>query len=793
MANATSPIDFSLFNAFTDGFYAIDSAWHYVYVNKKGAQLAQKTQKEMIGRTPQELFSDAHVLAFGDTLTHVMEERTSRTIEAYYPRYKKWYENTMFPIGDGAGIIARDITSRKQLEETLRLTTRQFRTLADSIPNLAWMANESGYILWYNSRWYEYTGTTPTQMEGWGWEKVHDPKILPQVLKKWKNSIRTGTPFEMTFPLRSKSGEYHQFLTKVIPIKDEEGKVLRWIGSNTDISNQLKAEEDQLRLAEIVKSSDDAIISKNLDSIITTWNAAAEKMFGYSAREIIGKSIRIIIPRESQKEEDEILAKLKKGQRIEHFETIRVRKDGQKITVSLTISPIKNAAGKIIGASKIARDITTQKQTEDNLKFLSNVSKTLASSLDYEKTLTSVAQLAVPHIADWCSIEMLNGEGFLEPMALAHKDPKMVKWAKDLRKINPPNMKARTGLANVLRTGKTEIYPYIDEKLLEQRARNKKELSLLKKLQLISAIIVPIIAHGKSIGGITFITTQERKRYTQSDVAMAEELASRASLAIENAQLYKDMQRELTERKKLERQKDEFIGVASHELKTPVTSIKSFAQILQYKFKKKGFHNESELLGKLDAQIDKLTALIGDLLDVTKIEAGQLLFNNDTFAFDELIAEIVEEMQRTTERHTIRIKGKIGKTITSDRERIGQVLINLISNAIKYSPYAKEIIVSSSVVNDAIQVCVQDFGVGISEDKQEKVFDRFFRVSGPDKETYPGLGLGLFISNEIVKRLDGKIWVKSIEGKGSTFCFSLPIRKKRKTTVKKAPSIHKSA
>src|SRR5581483_9243880 len=170
---------------------------------------------------------------------------------------------------------------------------------------------------------------------------------------------------------------------------------------------------------------------------------------------------------------------------------------------------------------------------------------------------------------------------------------------------------------------------------------------------------------------------------------------------------------------------------------------------------------EAELLGKLDAQINKLTGLIGDLLDVTKIEAGQLIFNKDTFSFDELI----EEMQLTTEKHAIYIKGKTKKIITSDKERIGQVLINLIGNAIKYSPYTKEIFVHSSFENDAIKVCVQDFGVGITKDKQEKVFDRFFRVSGPDKETYPGLGLGLYISNEIIKRLRGKIWVQSIEGK----------------------------
>jgi signal transduction histidine kinase len=261
---------------------------------------------------------------------------------------------------------------------------------------------------------------------------------------------------------------------------------------------------------------------------------------------------------------------------------------------------------------------------------------------------------------------------------------------------------------------------------------------------------------------------------------MVEDLASRVSLAIENAKLYRQMQKELVQRKKLEKQKDEFIGVASHELKTPVTSIKSFAQILRYKFEREGRSKEADLLGKLDLQIDKLTSLIGDLLDVTKIEAGKMLFTESMFDFDALVSEITEEMQRTTERHTLSIQGKTGKMIFGDRDRIGQVLINLISNAIKYSPQAKKINITVSLESGKVKVCVQDFGIGIRREKQDKVFDRFFRVSGPGKETYPGLGLGLYISSQIIKRSGGKIWVESVEGKGSMFCFVLPLDKQKR-------------
>lgn len=643
-------IDFSVFDYFTDGFYAINKKWQYIYVNRQGAILAQMSPKELLGKRPQDIFPYAHKIDFGKAVRAVMREHKSQTIEAYYSRYNKWYENLVFPIPEGVGILARDITKRKQ------------------------------------------------------------------------------------------------------------------------------AEEDQARLAAIVTSSDDAIISKDLTSKIISWNEGAEKIFGYHADEMIGKSIRTIIPSKLQKEEDIIIAKLKKGQRIEHFRTIRMTKDGRKIAVSLMISPIKDAKGKVIGASQIAQDITAIKHYEDNLRFLAASSKELNKSLEYEKTLNNIAKLAVPDIADWCSIDMLNPLGYLEQVALAHKDPEKIKWAKELRKKSPPRMDVAIGIPHVLRTGKPEFLPYIDEKLLMQNTQNETERELIKKLQLSSIIIVPIFRQRKPVGAITFVTTESRRKYTQNDLSIAQEVGHRASLAIENSLLYKATQKELIERKKLEKQKDEFIAVASHELKTPVTSIKSFAQLLHYRMKKEGRLHDAELLGKLDAQIDKLTSLIGDLLDVTKIEGGRLMFTETAFDFDELIDEIIEEMQRTTDRHALIRVGKAGKTVVGDRERLGQVLTNLISNAIKYSPSAEKILIHTTQDKKNIKVCVQDFGVGILRDKLDKVFDRFFRVSGPNQETFPGLGLGLYISNEIVKRWKGKIWVESIEGKGSTFCFTFPIK-----------------
>lgn len=234
---------------------------------------------------------------------------------------------------------------------------------------------------------------------------------------------------------------------------------------------------------------------------------------------------------------------------------------------------------------------------------------------------------------------------------------------------------------------------------------------------------------------------------------------------------------DIEDQKKALQKKDEFISVASHELKTPVTSLKGFTQILQMSFENEGNELANKLLPKMDLQINKLTNLINDLLDVTKINSGQLRLDEENFNFNELVMETVEEVQRTTKTHQIETKLANDEKIFGDKNRIGQVIINLLSNAIKYSPNSYTVNVTSKTENGFIKLCVQDYGIGIPAAQQSKLFTRFFRVNDDKTNTFPGLGLGLYITNEIIKRHNGTISFTSEEGKGSIFCFKLPIDK----------------
>jgi two-component system CheB/CheR fusion protein len=238
------------------------------------------------------------------------------------------------------------------------------------------------------------------------------------------------------------------------------------------------------------------------------------------------------------------------------------------------------------------------------------------------------------------------------------------------------------------------------------------------------------------------------------------------------------LQKESIHQKKALEKKDEFISIASHELKTPVTSIKGYVQLLRYNFHNEGNEEAAAMLGKVDTQINKLTSLIGDLLDVRKMENGQLQYHYEVFDFNDLVMEIIEETQRVIP-NAIRFKLGPSEMIEGDRNKLGQVITNFIENAAKYSPDKTDIIVKTTKDNKNICLSVEDQGIGIPYDQQAKVFERFFRVNGEKENTYSGLGLGLYISSEIIKRHNGTLHLNSEPGEGSVFYFQIPYKHKR--------------
>ena len=234
------------------------------------------------------------------------------------------------------------------------------------------------------------------------------------------------------------------------------------------------------------------------------------------------------------------------------------------------------------------------------------------------------------------------------------------------------------------------------------------------------------------------------------------------------------MVQDISEQKELERQKDNFLTMTSHELKTPVTTIKAYGQLAEGMLEDKGDIETSAMIKRLNSSVNKLTGLIENLLDFDRIQKGMLVYKEEFFDFNEMVKEVIDDMQKTSPLHEIKNNAGEPAEIFGDKDKLGQVLINLISNAVKYSPKANNIIVSTGLQKDGVELTVQDFGIGISAENKEHIFQQFYRITGENPSTYPGMGIGLYICSEIVRRQGGKIWVESVPGDGSVFHTWLP-------------------
>jgi PAS domain S-box-containing protein len=555
---------------------------------------------------------------------------------------------------------------------------------------------------------------------------------------------------------------------------DSEDRPIRFIGSVLETTDQKLNEtrlnesaEMQARLAAIVSTSDDTILSKTLDGILTSWNTAAEQMFGYTPDEAIGQHISLIIPPSRLKEEEFIIGQIRLGKKVDHFETIRIAKNGREIPLSITVSPIVDLEGTIIGASKIARDITRQKESDEklqrytrNVEILNTVGKLVAESLDIEAILQTVTDLTTQLTGAAFGAFFYNQLDEREESNVLYTLSGASKEA--FEKIGMPG---NTALFNP--TFGADSIVRVDDITKDPRYRpNHPDHGMPQgHLAVVSYLAVPVLSkNGAVIGGL-FYGHAEPGKFTVEHENLVAGIAIQASVALDNAKLYEEI-------KKLNLKKDEFIGMASHELKTPITSLTGYLQIISRRLPE-GDINKS-FIEKALLQIGKLSGLISDLLDVSKIESGQLPLACTSFDLVELVREVIEQFQYATKSHHIAFTGgPDALMVFADRHRIEQVLINLLSNAVKYSPKADLVRVSASGTDQRAMVAVRDFGMGISKDQQERVFSRFYRVEELAAHI-SGLGIGLYISKEIISRHGGELKVESEPGKGSVFSFTLP-------------------
>jgi len=469
-----------------------------------------------------------------------------------------------------------------EAQESLRRSEKLFRSIALNIP---------GSLIIVIDREHRYVAIEGDIMEKMGYDRrdyegKHPSEISPErydASKTLYERVLAGEKFSIE--RKAETGEY--YLVHFVPLKHDDGTIESGLIIALDVTEIKQAEEKSAKLAAIVETSDDAIVSKTLESVVTSWNASAERMFGYTEKEMIGQTIYKIIPEDRHDEEPNILARLRTGERVDHFETQRLTKDGRLLDVSLTISPVVDKQGRIIGLSKIARDITEKKQEEQR--------------------------------------------------------------------------------------------------------------------------------------------------------------------------------------------KNDFIGMVSHELKTPLTSLTAIVQMAQRKLLQHEDQFLSDAMEKANQQARRMASMINGFLNVSRLEAGKILIEKQKFNLDQLLKEILEETRLTVTSHVFSLEECNNIIVHADPDRVASVVSNLISNAVKYSPKGRLIDIRCKVDGDKAIVSIKDEGMGIKPDDLAHIFDRYYRVEANHTRHISGFGIGLYLSAEIIKQHGGEIWAESELNEGTTFYFSLPV------------------
>jgi PAS domain S-box-containing protein len=686
-----------------------------------------------------------------------------------------------YPLKDDAGavrevvLVHEDITARRQAEGALRESEEKLRLLADTIPQLAWMAAPDGHIFWYNQRWYDFTGTTPDAMEGWGWQSVHDPEVLPAVLERWRHSIATGEPFDMVFPLRGSDGAYRSFLTRVLPLRAADGRILYWFGTNTDVTElrqareALATSEERLRLA--LDAGRMGVWDWNVRTGTLDWSDTLEPLHGLAPGTFGGTfdHFRQLIHRDDRSAVDAAIERALESRSEFYVEFRNLRADGSIHWIAGSGKVFMAEDGAPLRMIGIGLDVTERKRAEQTARFLADASAALAGLVDLDSTLQKVASLAVPYFADWVAVDVLEDGGSLRRVAVAHVDPDKVQLAHDLYRRFPPDPAAPTGAWKILRSGEPEMVPSIDDAMLQQAVRDPEALDLLRRLGLRSYIGVPLIVRGRTRGALTFIAAESGYTYDASHLALAQDLARRAGIAIENAELYGEL-------RQADRRKDEFLATLAHELRNPLAPIRNGLAVLRLAGPGKP---TGDVRAMMERQVAHLVRLVDDLLDVSRITRNRLELRKQRVALADVLHNAIDTSRPALEQaaHTLSLTlPGTAVDLEADPVRLAQVFSNLLNNSARYTPRGGRISLVAELQGREVSVRIRDNGLGIPTEALSQVFEMFAQVDRGSSDSQGGLGIGLTLVRRLVEMHGGTVEASSEgPGLGSEFVVRLPL------------------
>ncbi|MEH2204326.1 MAG: ATP-binding protein [Nostoc sp.] len=557
-------------------------------------------------------------------------------------------------------------------------------------------------------------------------------------------------------------------------------------------TTRIVVEKERQRYQELFDFAPDAYLVTDTFGTILEANRAATIHLNVLQRFLIGKPLLTFIAQSDHQAFFNYLTQLQQLDRGGEWEVCLQPREKICFDVALTVVTVRNELGKPVALRWLMRDISHRRRlelqrqqlfsneqaariaaqaAEKRSNFLAEASSVLASSLDYRTTLTSVAQLAVPTLADWCIVDVIenNLPVFTNPVIVA-SEPAKDTLIRELQQRYPISVDADYGPAKVLQTGKPELVTNILESSLQKKSSNEEHFSLLRQLQVKSQMVVPLLVRERKLGTILFASAQPGRHYTTVDLEMAEELAQRAAFAIENAQLYQQAQ-------EANRIKEEFLAIVSHELRTPLNSMLGWVQVIR--IRKWDQAITSKALETIERNAKLQRKLIEDILDISRIVQGKIRLNICKVDLVPIIQAAIEIVHPTSEIKDIQVEFNLDSSvgqIMGDAERLQQVVWNLLSNAVKFTPSGGRVEVHLEQVNSNVQITVSDTGKGISTDFLPYIFERFRQADSTTTRVDNGLGLGLAIVHHLVEMHSGTVYaVSEGEGKGAKFTVLLPL------------------